>query len=188
MEPLRRGASARRLVAVFDKEADARAAAAALRDAGIDVDHDTASDELAAIRGEMSEEMQHTIVGPGNIGPFTKEMTRGILVGVVIATVVGALIGSAFGLIGALVGAAGGAVIGFLVGGAFRWQASVGGDAVTKRLAAERGATVGVWANSDPEVERAAELLTDFDPIRLDRVTPEGHPLRTVTTEDESSE
>ncbi len=185
MEPLRRGASPRRLVAVFENETVARAATAALRDAGIAVDDDTSADELAAIRGEMSEEMQHTVIGPGSIGPFTKEMASGIIVGVFVATVIGAAIGIAFGVIAAIVGAATGAVVGFFIGGAFHWRASVGGAAVTKQLAAERGTTVGVWVNSDPEVERAAELLADFDPIRLYRVTPEGHALRTVTTEAE---
>ena len=200
MEPLRRESSARRLVAVFENETVARSAAAALRDAGITVDDDTKADELAAIRGEMSEEMQHTVVGPGSFGPFTKEMSKGIVGGIVIATVIGAVVALPFGLIdfgtlglaprlfiAAAVGAFIGAGVGFM-GGGFRWRKSVGGAAVTKQLAAERGATVGVWANSDPEVERASQLLTDFDPIRLDRVTPEGHALRTVTTEADNPE
>src|SRR5919202_1826084 len=99
MEPLRRTPSPRRLVAEFDSDTTARAAAAALHDAGIATDDDTASDEVAALRGEMAEEMQHTIVGPGNVGPFTKEMTRGIVGGTIIATVIGAVIALPFGLI-----------------------------------------------------------------------------------------
>ena len=201
MEPLRRAPSPRRLVAVFESEATARAAAGALRDAGIATDNDTASDEVASLRGEMSEEMQHTIVGPGNFGPFTKEMTRGIVKGTILWTFVGAIVGLPFGLIdfltlslgfrlgiAAAVGALMGAGVGFYAGGAFRWNRDVGGDAVTKQLAAERGVTLGVWADSDPEVERAAQVLEDFNPIRLDRVTPEGHALRTVTTEEDNPE
>jgi hypothetical protein len=189
------------LVAVFPTDAAARSAIEVLKRAGIETDFETRSDEVAALRGEMYEEMQHTIVGPGNVGRFTKEMTRGILGGTLAATLLGALLGLPLGairygnlglgermLIAAAVGAFLGAGVGFVAGGAFSWRASVGGAAVTKQLAAERGVTVGVWATDDDEAESAAAILTAAHPIRVDRITAEGHALRTVTTEENRPE
>jgi hypothetical protein len=200
MEPLRRDDTVRRLVAVFRDRESARAAADAVRQAGlsgVNVEIDAGQDELAAVRGEMYEEMQHTVAGANATGPLTREMQAGAIPGAVIATVVGAVIALPLGLIplgdlglglrlliAAGVGALVGALYGFFAGGAARWETEVSG----KHLAAEDGVTVGAWVSGgDREAERVGELLRRYDPVRIDQVTPEGHSLRTVDSEDDNS-
>src|SRR5205814_1212144 len=83
----------RELIGVYQDESTSRAAADAAVRAGAEpqsVRIDAAADDREALRSEMREESEHTIAGPGNVGPFTKEMTKGIAVGVPIATVIGA--------------------------------------------------------------------------------------------------
>jgi hypothetical protein len=200
VEPLRRHQSQRRLVAVFRTEDEARAAAEDVRRmtgiAPTTVEIESGDDELAAMRAEMSEEMQHTIAAPGPFGGVTKEMQRGIVPGTLLAAVVGAVValplalvpfagldGGVRLLIAAGVGALAGALYGFFAGGAAKWETSV----LDKDLAAERGVTLGVWTD-EHHAEAVAFVLANHGPIRVDQVTPEGHALRTVATEDDLSE
>lgn len=84
------------------------------------------NEEVNALRQEQRDEVESTMVGAGNVGPFTKGMTRGISVWIPVSTVVGGLIGLIVGLIvgdggwpivGAVVGAFAGATFGFSAGG-----------------------------------------------------------------------
>ena len=196
MEPLRRQASERRLVAVFPTDEAARAAGDAVGGLpGVTVDLHAGRDELAAMRGEMFEEMQHTVPGASATGPITKEMQQGAIPGSLLATVIGAVIALPLGLIplGALqlglrlliaaaVGALVGSLWGFFAGGAARWETEVD----DKHLAVEDGVTLGVWVADDRSLERVNDELRRHHPIRVDQVTPEGHALRTVATEDDN--
>lgn len=181
---------------MFRDTTTARAAADAVRRANlpqVSVELADHSDELAAIRGEMYDEMSHTIVGPGNVGPFTREMTRGLLGGIVLGGAIGAVIAAPLGLfafgglslgvrliVAAAIGALAGSAWGFFAGGAGRWEVAVEG----RELATERGVTVGIWVRGNEARERASQILSDYEPIRVDQVTPEGGVLRTVATEE----
>jgi hypothetical protein len=176
------------LVGVYRTGEQARRAAERALRAGADpadIRIDENLDHVVSIDSEMREEMDHTIAGPGNVGPFTKEMTKGMLVGILVATPLGALAALPFAaiefgdmtlpsrlLIVAVVGALVGATVGWVVGGAF---AARRGD---EPLAAERGITVSV-----PDLPGVEEALTHTEPIRLDVVAEDGRPVRTVTTE-----
>lgn len=56
-------------------------------------------DATAAVRAEMRDELEATVVGAGNVGPFTKGMTRGLAKWVPIATLIGAAVGALIALI-----------------------------------------------------------------------------------------
>ncbi len=179
----------RRLVAVYESSEAARAAAAAALQAGatsdaVRIDNDL--DRIVSVRGEMHEEMEHSLMGPGNVGPFTKEMTKGMLVGAIAAAVIGALIALpfatfAFGgwpawlrvLVVTLVGAVVGGTVGWIVGGAF------GARRPDEPLAAERGVTL-----TAPALESVQTALMALSPIRLDLVEADGGAVDTVTTDD----
>ena len=84
------------------------------------------SEEVDALRQEQRDEAESTLVGAGNVGPFTKGMNQGMSVWIPVATVVGGLIGLVIGLIiggsgwpivGAVAGAVAGATFGFSAGG-----------------------------------------------------------------------
>src|SRR5437773_1109922 len=49
-------------------------------------------DRVAALRGEMREELEHTIIGPGPVGPATKEQTKALRVSLPVATAIGGAI------------------------------------------------------------------------------------------------
>jgi hypothetical protein len=178
-------------IGVYADEPAAQAAADAAVDAGADRQSlrvDAAIDEREALRSEMREESEHTIAGPGSVGPFTKEMTKGIAVGVPIATVIGAIIGLGVGLIpwanvglvfrmitGAACGALAGAVVGFYGGG-------LAAKGPAEPLAAERGTTVRIVAPLAAS-DAVAAALSRFSPIRLDMAGRD--EWATVTTEEE---
>ncbi|MBW3651224.1 MAG: hypothetical protein KY458_11720 [Actinobacteria bacterium] len=154
---------------------------------------DGAGDEVASLKAEMREELDQSVAGAGNVGPFTKEMTKGIAVGTIIGVIVGmaltlpaALIPlvSSVGvglrlLIAAIVGGAAGATMGFVAGGGF------GAKGPAQPLAAERGTTVAVDVSSADEAAKVAEAMRGHDPIRIDLTTAEGEPVTVVTTEEE---
>ena len=185
----------RRVVAVFDDAESARAAADAVRQAGIDdrrISVNGRDAEVDALRGEMREQMEHTIVGPGNVGPFTKEQTKGMVVGIPLATLIGAVLALPLALIrfadvplvsraivAALVGAAAGATLGFVLGGGLRSKGP------SRQMAAERGVVVSVDLRDGAEAARVAEVFEQRRPLRVDSVLPEGQPADTVTTEEE---
>src|SRR4051794_37109332 len=83
----------KRVVGVYPSEEAAAAAEAAARASGAaDVSRDAPVDERASLLGEMREETEHTVMAPGNIGPFTKESAKGIWIGVTIGTIIGAIL------------------------------------------------------------------------------------------------
>lgn len=182
--------ASQKLVAVFTDQRAADAAVEALRGSGVAdsaIEVGAALDERTALQAEMREEMEHTTAGPGNIGPFTKEMSKGLSVGTVIGIVVGValVLPVAFFtftdeslairlIIAASVGAAAGATVGFVGGGGFAAKSP------NEELAAERGVTVSV--TSPPE--SAVEVMQRFDPIRVDIVRGT-QPVDTAATEED---
>jgi hypothetical protein len=177
-----------RLVGVYDSERDARAAAEAARRAGVDpgdIRVGESLDRVVSLEGEMREEMDESVAGPGNVGPWTKEMLRGMGAGIAAGTVVGAVLALPFAAIEfgdmtlatrlvvvAVVGAFVGATAGWVIGGAF------GAKRPEEELAAERGVTLSVTATSAAEA-----ALVATHPIRLDLVDAGGQPLRTIASE-----
>ena len=81
--------------------------------------------EVNALRQEQRDEVESTMVGAGNVGPFTKGMSQGMAIWIPISTVVGALIGLALAplvledrsVLMVIIGAVAGAVFGFTAGG-----------------------------------------------------------------------
>jgi hypothetical protein len=180
------------VIAVFDDEDTARtageAAEAALRS------HPRVGEEqdaVTSLKAEMREELQHTTAGAGNVGPFTKEMTKGIAAGTPIGAVVGAVLALPLGLIplmsiglvprlviAAVVGAAAGATVGFMLGGF-----TAKGPAIP--LAAERGTTIAIPVRTPEEIGVVTGILEGHGPIRIDLTTDEGNPVSTVATEED---
>lgn len=178
------------LIGVFRDEQAAREAAEATHAPTGDVRVGEGRDNQAALRAEMREEIDHTVVGAG-VGPFTKEMTKGLLWGTALASALGLLLGLPFGfipfgdstlatrlVITGGVGAAAGAVLGFVLGGG--WGGAADSN---KRLAAERGVTVAA-----PDTPATVKALLEKGPIRVDRVTRDGQPVATVTTEEQAGD
>ncbi|HEX2039810.1 MAG TPA: hypothetical protein VHF47_08780 [Acidimicrobiales bacterium] len=186
----------REVMAVFPDEAQARRAAEAVERSGVatDVRIGAPADEQQALRNEMQEEMEHTVAGPGNVGPFTREMAKGAGVGTPAATVFGAIAALPFGLlefgptmwqrflVAAVVGAVAGATVGFVAGGGL----SVVGPAAAP-LTAERGVTLAVRVPAGEATERVARVLADAGPLRLDVTDLDGRVVDTVRTEDRES-
>lgn len=174
------------LVAVFESRGQAVRASAAAREAGArDVRVGDPADERLALQAEMRGEMEHTVVGPGNVGPFTREMSKGIGAGVAVATVVGALIALPFAalqtfglpllmrlLIAAVVGGFAGATVGFMLGGGFSPRNP------EAPLAAEEGTVVVVDADGGRQSSIEAALRRVDGLIRLD-VAVAGQPVAT---------
>jgi len=159
------------------------------------IHQDDPEDQVAALRGEMREELEHTIIGPGPVGPATKEQTKALRVSLPVATAIGAAVGILFGflpighaaiglrvLIGAICGAVAGATVGLVLGG------GLGAKEPAEPLAAERGVTVRVDARSLEDGEHVARLFGRLDPIRVDLMTAFEQPARTVTTEEEEED
>lgn len=152
----------------------------------------TGQDEVASLQAEMREELDNSIVGAGNVGPFTKEMTKGLVIGTLLGLVVGFVVTVPLGfvplgsiglfprlLIAAVVGGFAGATMGFVTGGGF------GAKGPAQPMAAERGTTVSVAVASAEEATKVAEAMRGHDPIRIDLTTAEGEPIGVVTTEEE---
>lgn len=174
------------LIGVFEDEQAAQEAANAAGGGRVG----EGRDEQSALRAEMREETDHAFVGPGNVGPFTKEMTKGLLWGTFLAGAIGLLLGLPFGFIPfgdatlvtrlfitGGVGAFAGATLGFVLGGGW------GGADSDKKLAAERGVTVAA-----PDTPTTVEALLEKGPIRVDRVRTDGQPVSTVATEEQSTD
>src|SRR5438270_5459580 len=125
----------KRLVAVYDTEDEARNAVRALEHSGVDVAQVRLADErdhVSSIRGEMRSETVRSVAGPGNVGPFTKEMTRGSLLGIAVGGAVGFLLALPVAILGVVdqslfvggvlvevVGSVVGATAGWIIAGAF---------------------------------------------------------------------
>lgn len=188
-----------RVVGVFrDRGLAERAAQAAKDAAGLQptqVRIEDPVDRRFVLRGEMREEADHTIVGPGPLGPYTKETTKGLMRGFLLFIPLGAVValplgfihafGLSFGirlLVAALIGAVAGATVALSVAGASA-RGSDPGD-----MAAERGLTVGVVADDPEQARRAAEAMAALDPIRLDTgISDRPTGLVTREPEDEKS-
>ncbi|MGH2794060.1 MAG: hypothetical protein ACRDKG_07115 [Actinomycetota bacterium] len=160
--------------------------------AGAVVHPPTKADEVASLRSEMREEVRHTIMGPGNIGPFTKEMTKGLAKTIPAATIAGAVLLIPFAFIpvadyslalrlvvAIAVGAAAGAVAGFVIGGGAQTSEKEPGT-----MAAERGTLVVADLEEPESAARVAEAMAD-NAIRVDVVTEDEVPIGDVTTEEE---
>lgn len=182
-------ASNEKIVAVFSDERAAQAAAEAARRQGVEagaIHIGSALDERHALQAEMREEMEHTTVGAGNIGPFTKEMTKGLSFGVAVGAVVGVVLAlpAAFLffteeqlfvrlVIAVFVGAAAGATVGFVAGGGLAAKGPV------EQLAAERGTALSIIGGGQAVVD----ILRRYQPIRLDLVRDD-QPVDTIATEE----
>ncbi|MDP8955826.1 MAG: hypothetical protein M3N24_02560 [Actinomycetota bacterium] len=184
-----------RVVGVFRDRAAAERAAEAARTGGEvrtdQVQIDAEADERFALRGEMREEVDHTVAGPGPVGPYTKEMTKGLVrshllwvpVGVVIALPLAFIpigdtsLGFRLVLWG-IVGAIGGAVVSLSIGG------GLSAKGPRDSMAVERGVTVGITASSPEEARRVADVFAKHDPIRVDAGV-EGRPTGMVSREPE---
>lgn len=145
------------------------------------------ADAGAALRAEMRDEVEATVAGAGNVGPFTKGMTRGLAIWIPVATAIGVVLGLVIGLTpwgaglsltvrllaGAAIGLFAGATVGFVAGGFVRSrQEGEGGS-----LPAERGTVVGVHADNPDEIERAERIVTGLGAERVARVDRHGTPL-----------
>jgi hypothetical protein len=174
--------------AIFPTEERARAAAAVLeREFAGEVTRDEAIDRKAALRAEMRDEVEATVVGPGNVGPFTKGMTRGIALWLPVATVVGAAIGVGLALLpwaaglstvarvvaGLVIGGLAGATAGFVIGGGFRPRREEEGA----EFAGERGWIVGLHTDDLATAERAERRLREEGAERVDRADAQGYPV-----------
>lgn len=146
----------------------------------------TKEDEFVALESEMREEVRNVT------GPFTKEVTKGIVRTIPFTAGIGAVLLLPFGLIevgdfslglrlfvAAAVGGTAGAVAGFVIGGGAEVSEKAPGE-----MAAERG-TLVVTETDDPDaVPDVAKAMAD-DAIRVDVVTEENVPVGEVTTEEE---
>lgn len=178
-----------RVVAVFGDRESAEAAAQAAREAGAgDVRIGNSSDEVAALRAEMREEGAEAWAGP-SFGLYTREMARSVPLWTVAAAAIGAVVALPLAflfdaqalslrlVIAAAAGAVTGGTIGFIVGGGFfgpRRKAFA-------PMAAERGVVVGATETTGG----VARDLSRHGPVRVDRVSKEGQPERTVATEND---
>ncbi len=175
--------------ATFEDEAQAREAAdRAAGEVGSDasVTIDEPQDRRAALRAEMRDEVESSVVGPGPIGPFTKSMTKGIVVAVPAGAAIGAVIGLLLGLIpwrlglslglrlvlGAAIGLAAGATVGFVIGGFVKSRVDREGD----QLDSERGVTVGVHTKRSTTADRAEAVMDDEGAQRVERMGRGGRP------------
>lgn len=182
------------VVAVFEDERTAEAAADAASEAlraAARVGEER--DSVTSLKAEMREEMQHTTAGAGNVGPFTKEMTKGIALGTPVAALIGAVLALPLGfvpwlsidvglrlVIAAVVGATAGATVGFMAGGF-----TAKGPGLP--LAAERGTTVAIAVRTPEEVDLVTKVMEQHAPIRIDLTTAEGNAVGTLATEEDPS-
>ena len=180
------------IIAAFEDDAAAHRAAEAVKQAGVEATRvrvGSEGDQRAELQAEMKEELENSIIGPGNFGPFTKEMQKGMGIGMAIAVPVGVVLGvivavlpiwgTAPGLdtftrvlIGLAVGGAGGMTMGFVLGGGWKPAFTDEGEPV-----ADHGPTVAVSTTDPVEADRAASTLRRHGAARVDRVTPDGQPI-----------
>lgn len=177
----------RTLRATYRTRAEAERAAEGIRRQGFEPSLDESADERAVLRAEMRDEVESAVVGPGNVGPFTKSMTKGIVAGVPAAAVIGAILGGLIGLIpwgfglsmpsrlalGIGIGGFAGAVVGFMLGGFLKSRQDREGEG---QLDAEAGSIVSIRTTTADEARRARELLEAGDPLRIDE-TAHGVPV-----------
>ncbi|MFN2590969.1 MAG: hypothetical protein ABR518_09395 [Actinomycetota bacterium] len=186
-------------VGVFHDRRDAEEAAEAAERAGVPPEQiriDDPADEVTSLRGEMREEIDQTMVGPG-VGPITKEARRRLLKLVPLTALAGAILVlpaaflpidmslTARLLIAAAVGVTAGATLGLVLGGGLgMWDRRGPGS----KLAAERGTTVGIKTSGPRQAGDVVERIEGEDPIRVDLTTSERGPTGVAATEEETPE
>lgn len=177
-----------RIVATYRTPEEAQRALEAARRAGFDARPGGAADRRGAVRGEMADELESTVAGPGSVGPFTKSMSKGLARWVPLGAVLGAVGGLLVGLLpwpgdldvglrmvlGAVIGAFAGGTIGFTVGGFVRPERR-GED--ERPLEAEAGSTVAVDVRSADEAGAARRALEGAHPVRIDETDAQGYPV-----------
>jgi hypothetical protein len=177
-----------RIVATFGGPEDARRAVEAAQRAGFDARPGDPVDRRGAIRGEMADELESTVAGPGSVGPFTKSMSKGLVRWVPIGAVLGAIGGFLLGflpwpggldlgiklVLGAVIGAFAGATAGFTAGGFVRPERR---EEDRRPLQAEAGSTVAISVANADEARKARGLLAEVDPVRIDETDSEGFPV-----------
>src|ERR671919_2154539 len=87
-----------RLVATYERPEDARLAMDEARRAGFQAEPGHAVDRRGALRGEMADELESTVAGPGSVGPFTKSMSKSLVRWVPLGALLGAIGGLLLGL------------------------------------------------------------------------------------------
>jgi hypothetical protein len=187
------------IVGVFGDAMIAEGVARRIVDLGVprsEVRVGTAGARVEAMKAEMREEADNTIVGPGNVGPFTKEMTKGMGRQIVGWTIAFAIVGAVLSVIAwpgtnlpfiarlpiaVIVAAVAGATVGFVRGG------GAGGahEPSLHGLAAERGITISATV-SDQLAADVVRIMRDAQPIRLDVGSVEGTPVATIETEEDA--
>jgi hypothetical protein len=177
-----------RIVATFRTAEGARRALEAAGRAGLDARPGDAADRRGAVRGEMADELESTVAGPGSVGPFTKSMSKGLARWVPLGVVLGAIGGLLLGLLpwpggldlglrmvlGAVIGGFAGATIGFTAGGFVRPERRAEDHGP---LEAEAGSTVAVSVGSAEEAAQARDALEAAHPIRIDETDTQGYPV-----------
>lgn len=177
-----------RIVATFGAPEDARNAVEAARRAGFDARPGESVDRRGAIRGEMADELESIVAGPGSVGPFTKSMSKGLVRWVPLGALVGAVGGFMLGFIpwsggldlgarlvlGVVIGTFAGATAGFTAGGFVRPERR-GED--RRPLQSEAGSTVAVSVGSADEAREARGLLERLGPDRIDETDAQGYPV-----------
>jgi hypothetical protein len=172
----------------FENPEDAWRTLEEARRAGFDARPGGAADRRGAIRGEMADELESTVAGPGSVGPFTKSMSKGLARWLPLGAVLGAILGLLLGLLpwpdgldpglrmvlGAVIGAFAGGTIGFTAGGFVRPER---GAEDQRPLEAEAGSTVAVSVGSADEAARARRTLEGAHPVRIDETDSEGYPM-----------
>jgi hypothetical protein len=179
------------VVGVFPDEGRAREAAEAALRAGASPSVIRVGDprvRVIALRAELTDELETTTMGPGNVGPFTKEQTRAMVPLTIIFGVVGALVALPFAafqfgdlptwgrlVVLGIVGATFGSLIGFQIGGMY------GARRPEEPLATEQGVTVVI----DVAPEPAVDVLRSMHPLQLDALDEHGRPLGPIVLHDD---
>jgi hypothetical protein len=182
------------LIGVYHDTGHAESAARALHDeVGLPDDALVLGDARDAER-EVAAEMEAEVAegwGSPGLGAFlTAEQMRGAFLFAITFGAIGAVLLAPIGvllftdswstvtrlLLGALVGALFGSTVGALLGGGFAMQST------DQPLAAEAGVTLRVEAADD---ERCAEIMSHYEPIRIDR-WGDGQRTETLVTEGSS--
>jgi hypothetical protein len=171
------------LEVTFENEALARQAVDSLKkaDLGAVITVDAEEDQRAALRAEMRDELNASVMGPGPAGGLTKAQNKGVIKWVLILAPAGALLLFLVGLLAwpsptgliatAAIGATGGATLGFVIGGFLGPREHDEG-----RPEAESGKVVGIHSGNVKDIEKAMRVLREFDGLRIDRVDGAGRP------------
>jgi hypothetical protein len=176
------------LLAVFERPEQVQQVIQDLRSIGVGAsltEVDTDRDRVAALKGEMREELTEGWILPQAAVAWTKEGTKGLVLITVVASIVGALVAAPFAFIdfgltflGRLILLV---LIGLVVGGTLGLV--LGPALASKRpdepMAAQRGPVLRVEVDS-PEVR---QVLASHRPIRIDQVKGDV-PIDTVVTEE----